>query len=46
MALLSGNMTPNERYIAYTRALDEIMVYDTPIDISSTYIKFWQGVIG
>lgn len=29
---LSGNMTPNEKYIAYTRALDELMVFDNLVD--------------
>lgn len=32
VVVLSGNMTSNEKYIAYTRALDELTVFDTPID--------------
>lgn len=32
--VLSGRMSRNERYIAYTRALDELFVYSGVIDIS------------
>jgi hypothetical protein len=31
--VLSYNMTENEKYIAYTRALDELFVYEEKIDI-------------
>ena len=30
---LSGRMTNNEKYIAYTRALDELFVYDGDLDL-------------
>ena len=32
---LSGRMSENEKYIAYTRALDELFVYDVAIDVSA-----------
>lgn len=35
---ISGLMTENEKYIAYTRALDELTIYDAEIDVS-TYIE-------
>lgn len=35
---ISGSMTENEKYIAYTRALDELTIYDAEIDVS-TYIE-------
>lgn len=31
---LSGNMSHNEKYITYTRAMDELFVYDKQIDVS------------
>ena len=31
---ISGRMTENEKYIAYTRALDELFVYDIEIDLT------------
>ena len=31
---ISGNMTPNRKYISYTRALDELLVYDKSFDAS------------
>ena len=31
---ISGRMTDNEKYIAYTRALDELIVYDKTINLS------------
>lgn len=30
---ISGRMTPNKKYIAFTRALDELFIYDLPLDI-------------
>lgn len=30
---VSGRMSPNEKYIAYTRALDELYVYDDVVDM-------------
>ena len=36
---ISGRMTDNEKYIAYTRALDELIVYDKEIMLSK-YKKF------
>ncbi|MBE5891467.1 MAG: hypothetical protein E7282_10965 [Lachnospiraceae bacterium] len=38
VAVLDGRMTPNEKYIAYTRALNELFVLDEIIDISK-YMK-------
>lgn len=32
--VLSGRMTRNQRYIAYTRALDDLYVYSEPVDIN------------
>lgn len=32
---LSGNMTRNEKYIAYTRALDELYIYEKQIQIET-----------
>ena len=31
--VLAGRMTRNQRYIAYTRALDDLYVYETPVNI-------------
>lgn len=31
---ISGRMTENEKYIAYTRALDELFVYESVIDVT------------
>ena len=36
--VISGNMTPNEKYIAYTRALDELLVYNKSVD-TKVYIE-------
>lgn len=33
---ISGRMTPNKKYIAFTRALDELFIYDLPLDIDQT----------
>lgn len=30
---VSGNMTPNRKYITFTRALDELFIYDLPLAI-------------
>lgn len=30
---ISGRMTPNKKYIALTRALDELFIYDLPLEI-------------
>ena len=30
---MSGRMTDNEKYVAYTRALDELFVYDIPVEV-------------
>jgi len=30
---ISGRMTPNKKYIAFTRALDELFIYDLPLKI-------------
>lgn len=32
--VLSGRMTRNQRYIAFTRALDDLYVYTQPVDLS------------
>lgn len=34
VVVLSGRMSHNEKYIAFTRALDELFVYSEPIDVS------------
>lgn len=34
---VAGRMTPNERYIVYTRALDELLVYDEIIIIPESF---------
>ena len=34
--VLSGRMTENEKYIAYTRALNELYVYDQAVEIAET----------
>lgn len=36
---ISGRMTPNKKYIAFTRALDELFIYDLPLDIDQTMIE-------
>ena len=36
--VLSGRMTNNEKYIAYTRALDELFVYDYEVEVGQ-YIE-------
>ena len=35
--VVAGRMTPNEKYIAYTRALDELFVYDEIINIPEEF---------
>ena len=35
--VVAGRMTPNEKYIAYTRALDELFVYDEIVNIPEDY---------
>lgn len=35
---VSGNMSHNEKYITYTRAMDELFVYDEKIDVSGCEI--------
>ena len=37
--VLSGRMTPNKKYIAYTRALDKLYIYDEPIEIKKIIIE-------
>lgn len=40
--VLSGRMSRNERYIAYTRALDELFVYSDVIDVTGIEGKSMQ----
>ena len=35
---ISGRMTPNKKYITFTRALDELFIYDLPLDIEQSII--------
>ena len=35
---ISGRMSDNEKYIAYTRALDELIIFDAPIELED-YVK-------
>ncbi len=35
--VLSGRMTENEKYVAYTRALDELYVYDAPVPVEEDH---------
>jgi len=36
---ISGNMTPNKKYITFTRALDELFIYDIPLVIDSNTLE-------
>lgn len=36
---ISGRMTPNRKYIAFTRALDELFIYDLPLPIEQKFFE-------